>query len=276
MLKKNHISLLLITLTFFVGCGQSKFLLDKKIILKDPIEFTQIKTDSLFNSNQIISLLTIPKNNFDRYRIAFDYSNSDLITTSSFAKSKNAVAAINGGFFNMDSGGSVTYFEMNDTVISRTRPSKLKWGISKNIINGAIIVANDYNITIQLANTDQFYELSKQEEAVLVAGPLLLLNSEILQLPNVKFVNDRHPRTCLCLKKESIVFITIDGRSKDAEGMSLIELQDFLLDMGCIDAINLDGGGSTTMWSKDRGIVNFPSDKLGERPVSNSILIISK
>ena len=46
--------------------------------------------------------------------------------------------------------------------------------------------------------------------------------------------------------------------------------------VGCVDAINLDGGGSTTMWTKDKVIVNFPSDKTGERPVSNALLIINK
>jgi len=49
-----------------------------------------------------------------------------------------------------------------------------------------------------------------------------------------------------------------------------------LLKLGCVDAINLDGGGSTTMWIHQKGIVNFPSDKTGERPVSNALLIIKK
>ena len=95
-------------------------------------------------------------------------------------------------------------------------------------------------------------------------------------LTNLKFVNKRHPRTCLCMNEESVVFVTIDGRSRDAQGMSLTEAQEFLLNIGCVDAINLDGGGSTTMWIQDKGIVNFPSDKSGERPVSNAVLIIDK
>ena len=52
----------------------------------------------------------------------------------------------------------------------------------------------------------------------------------------------------MCETEESVVFITIDGRKNEAEGMSLMEAQEFLLTIGCIDAINLDGGGSTTMW----------------------------
>jgi exopolysaccharide biosynthesis protein len=44
----------------------------------------------------------------------------------------------------------------------------------------------------------------------------------------------------------------------------------------CTDAINLDGGGSTTMWLKNKGIVNHPSDREGERPVSDAFLIIKQ
>jgi exopolysaccharide biosynthesis protein len=49
--------------------------------------------------------------------------------------------------------------------------------------------------------------------------------------------------------------------------------------LGCSSAINLDGGGSSTMYIKDSGVVNYPSDNNqhdheGERPVSNAILIL--
>ncbi|MEN8138296.1 MAG: phosphodiester glycosidase family protein [Bacteroidota bacterium] len=274
---KNIIFILLILFTVSVGYGQNNNLLNQRInTFGDSISFIQIKTDTIFNSNQIISLLILPKNAINKFNIEFAYSNSDLMPTSSFAKNKNAVAAINGGFFNMDSGGSTTYLETDDIVISRNRNPDLKWGISNNITNGAIVITDKFKIAIQAANSEQFYESSKQESAVLITGPLLLLNSEVMKLPNMKFVNDRHPRTCLGISEELIVFITIDGRKKEAEGMNLIEAQKFLLNIGCIDAINLDGGGSTTMWTKNKGIVNFPSDKSGERSVSNALLIINK
>lgn len=278
MLKKNYVLLLLVLLTFTLSYGQSEKLLEQERNKNgDAINFVQIKTDSIFNSNQIITLLILPKNSFERFSIKFGYSKSDLRKTSSFGKRESAVAAINGGFFNMDSGGSATYFEIDDSVINRTRNPDLKWGIEDSITNGAIVFTKDFEIALQKANSDQFYELSKQESAVLVSGPLLLLNSEMLKLPIMKFASKRHPRTCLCVdEEESVVFITIDGRQKEAEGMSLTEAQKFLLDIGCVDAINLDGGGSTTMWAQDKGIINFPSGKSGERPVANAVLIIKK
>jgi exopolysaccharide biosynthesis protein len=244
--------------------------------VNDSLNFIQIRTDSIFNSNQIISLLTVQKTDLKKLKVEFGFSKSDLKKTSSFAKSKNALAAINGGFFNIDEGGSVSYFEINDSVISRQRNPELKWGVSDRIINGAIVIVNDSIIKIEQALSEQFYESSNKESAVLVTGPVLLLNSEAMSLPQKKFVTNRHPRTCLCKKKTSLVFITIDGRSKEAEGMNLFEVQKFLLRIGCVDAINLDGGGSTTMWIHDKGVVNFPSDKTGERPVSNVLLLLNK
>jgi len=143
-------------------------------------------------------------------------------------------------------------------------------------MNGAIIITKGSEIIIEPANSEQYYESSEQESAVLITGPLLLLNSEKTEIPDSKFVNNRHPRTCLCTSKKSIVLITIDGRQKEADGMNLIETQKFLLSIGCINAINLDGGGSTTMWTKNRGVVNSPSDKSGERAVANALLIMKK
>lgn len=270
MQKKNYISILLIVLTIFVNYSQNKKLLNSKVTsVKNNIEFIQIKTDTLFNSNQIISIIKLKKNTFHTYDIEFGYNNTVLKTTSSIAKSKNAVAAINGGFFNMKNGGSVTYFEINDTVINKTNNP-----VSK-LMNGAIVIENNFKIKLQPAKSEHFYESSKQESAVLVTGPLLLLNSEDLKMPNSKFVSNRHPRTCLCETEKSMFFVTIDGRQKEAQGMSLFEVQEFLKSIDCINAINLDGGGSTTMWIQDKGIVNFPSDKTGERPVANALLILN-
>ncbi len=158
----------------------------------------------------------------------------------------------------MRNGGSITYFEVNDTVIGRSRASELKLPLSKRVFNGAIVITPDQKLEIQPVNSDEIYEQSKQEVAVLVSGPLLLFNSEQLELPDTDFANNRHPRTCLCETNESVLFITIDGRSINAEGMSLIEAQKFLMELRCIDAINSDGGGSTTVWIEGKGVVNLP------------------
>lgn len=87
------------------------------------------------------------------------------------------------------------------------------------------------------------------------------------------FVENKHPRTAVAkLKDGKFLMVTVDGRSLESVGMNLQELAEFLLELGAVDAMNLDGGGSTTMFL-DGKIVNKPSDKEGERKVSDAILV---
>jgi Phosphodiester glycosidase len=89
-----------------------------------------------------------------------------------------------------------------------------------------------------------------------------------------EFVETRHPRTAVAkLKDGKFLMVTVDGRQAGfSVGMNLNELAEFLLELGATDAMNLDGGGSTTMFL-DGKIVNKPSDKEGERSVSDAILV---
>jgi exopolysaccharide biosynthesis protein len=261
-------------LTYIIGCGTNSKLPPKTESAQTPVYQLKQISDTLFNSKQKISLLILPKELLNKsYSIQLAYNKTDLTKTSELAAKNNAVAAINGGFFNIDEGGSVTYFERNDTVIGKTRDPKLKWGVSDSIINGAIILSKKNKLKIEAKKTEAFYTKSKNEAFVLFTGPLLISNTKFQKLPKMKFSNKRHPRTCIGISKNSIIFIAIDGRSKQADGMSLNEVQKYLHSLGCTDAINLDGGGSTTMWTKSNGIINSPSDKKGERPVANALLI---
>lgn len=91
------------------------------------------------------------------------------------------------------------------------------------------------------------------------------------------FATDLHPRTAIA-KSDSgkLLLVTVDGRQPGISmGMSLYMLADLLLELGAVEAINLDGGGSTTMVIHSK-IVNKPSDQAGERPVSDAILIFPK
>jgi exopolysaccharide biosynthesis protein len=87
------------------------------------------------------------------------------------------------------------------------------------------------------------------------------------------FVETRHPRTAVAkLKDGKFLMITVDGRSESSGGLSLYDLADYLLSIGAVDAMNLDGGGSTTMFL-DGKVVNTPSDKEGERKVGDAIVV---
>jgi exopolysaccharide biosynthesis protein len=87
------------------------------------------------------------------------------------------------------------------------------------------------------------------------------------------FVETRHPRTAVAkLKGGKFLMITVDGRSEISGGIGLQDLAEYLLSLGAADAMNLDGGGSTTMFL-DGKVVNKPSDKEGERKVSDALLV---
>ncbi len=92
-----------------------------------------------------------------------------------------------------------------------------------------------------------------------------------------EFAVARHPRTAIAkLDSGKVLLLAVDGRQPGISvGMSLEMLSELLLEFGAVEAINLDGGGSTTMVVKDK-LVSRPSDQTGERPVSDAILVFSK
>jgi exopolysaccharide biosynthesis protein len=87
----------------------------------------------------------------------------------------------------------------------------------------------------------------------------------------------RHPRTAIGVRADGfLVLVTVDGRQpKKSVGMTLEELAILMRDFGCVEAMNLDGGGSTTMVLNGR-VVNNPSDAAGERPVSDALLVFRR
>lgn len=87
----------------------------------------------------------------------------------------------------------------------------------------------------------------------------------------------RHPRTAVGFSRDSstLFLFVVDGRSENSGGMTLIELANKMRQLGAWNAMNFDGGGSTTMVI-DGVLVNKPSDKEGERAVGNSLMVVKK
>ena len=76
-----------------------------------------------------------------------------------------------------------------------------------------------------------------------------------------------------------VYFIVVDGRFPgQAEGMTVSEMQVLCQSLGLYEAMNFDGGGSSTLWTKDFGVMNHPYDNKvfdhkGERKVPNAIIV---
>ena len=109
--------------------------------------------------------------------------------------------------------------------------------------------------------------------AAIGGGPPLLENGRILPKPVVPA--QRAPRTAVGLNATNIFLVVVDGRQANLSiGMDIRELAEFMHELGCTTALNLDGGGSSTFWLAGR-VVNSPSDgKL--RPVGNCLILLRR
>jgi hypothetical protein len=87
----------------------------------------------------------------------------------------------------------------------------------------------------------------------------------------------RHPRSAVGISRDrkTLWLMTVDGRAERSVGMTLVELAEALRQLGAWDALNFDGGGSTTLVIDGR-VVNTPSDPTGERPVGNALLVLER
>lgn len=83
----------------------------------------------------------------------------------------------------------------------------------------------------------------------------------------------RHPRTALGWSRDDFYLVQVDGRQPNLSvGMTLPELADYLVKLGCIEALNLDGGGSSTLWV-DGHVMNNPCEG-AERPTGTTLVVI--
>ena len=112
-------------------------------------------------------------------------------------------------------------------------------------------------------------------------GPILIQNGEIKITNNeeLKFtgkaINDKHPRTAMGYTKDGkLVILMIEGRNKNAGGATLTQEAQIFKELGCWEALNLDGGGSSCMLVNGKETIKV-SDALGQRPVP-AVFIIRK
>jgi exopolysaccharide biosynthesis protein len=85
---------------------------------------------------------------------------------------------------------------------------------------------------------------------------------------------ERHPRSAVGWNATHVYLLTVDGRQPGLSvGMTLAELADYMVKLGCTDGMNFDGGASASMWMSGK-IISNPCQ--GERPVANSLFVVRK
>ena len=239
----------------------------------------QFDGKQLFASNQQIFVLEIPDTAHYTLRFAHEPRRTK---TSEMALKHDAVAAINGSFFDMDQHFPVCFLRINNVNLGENTPGKDTVN-RKYYQYGTLCLGGD-SVLILKTGSARRWEEGLTYPDIMTSGPLLIWHDTLQYMRDDRtFVTNRHNRTAVGIREDGTVLLLVaDGRHKQAEGLSLTELQQIFRWLGCRDALNLDGGGSTTMFLNTddyQGVVNCPSDNgrfdhEGERGVSNAVLVI--
>lgn len=154
-------------------------------------------------------------------------------------------------------------------------------------LRATAVVGKRLKISTRLRDHRGHVVRRRSSTSIVNGGPELVRNGQLHVTPRADgfvrptdpsfyygFSAKRNPRTFAGVDAAGrILLVTADGRSTDSLGLSIVETGAVARALGMRDALNLDGGGSTTM-VVDGQVVNDPSDDTGERPVGDALLIL--
>ena len=197
------------------------------------------------------------------------FGNNIIEFTSDIAKENNAIFAINGDYYGFRDDG----ITIRNSKVFRDQPAR----------TGLALYQNGSMKTYEETDTSASELLSSGVTQTFSFGPILVKNSKttkdfgklsIDKNFGNRSIEDSNPRTGIgIISPNHFVFIVVDGRSRNySDGFTLDEFAKIFEDLGCTDAYNLDGGGSSTMYFMGR-VVNNPLGKHEERGVSDIIYI---
>ncbi len=182
------------------------------------------------------------------------------------------VGGINGTGYNMSTGETRNLLVMNGVLAHPNTGNEAFFAMLEDE-NGKQTPFFGWN-----GDSDYNANKDKIKEAVGIFGSRLIVDGKIV--PNLG-LKGLEPRTAIGRTEDNkVVMLVVDGRQAPAsEGCDMQQLADILLDMGCVEAFNLDGGGSSTILSRPEGestfrVINSPSDGF-ERIVSASWMVVS-
>lgn len=217
---------------------------------------------------------------------------ANVTKVSEMGASLGADYGLNGCYWNTSTGQPTGLIKINGELLwNRTSTGLIPR------VNGLLFIFDDHIEIMESYEHPYFTTAIEGKDNVLSCGPMLMDEGLVIPydeflsqtdaadnvMSMISFFNTRHPRTIIGKDKHNnIYFVVVDGRSSgNAEGMSIQELQKICLWMGMTDAMNLDGGGSSTLWNRELGVINYPCDNKkfdheGERAVLTSIYAIER
>jgi exopolysaccharide biosynthesis protein len=239
--------------------------------VNDAIVWKYYQFPNIFDSRQYINIFDIDLSKNVKFDIPYT-STADLFTASEAGEENHADIATNGSYFGNNYGGSTVYFRHNGTVVTQTVPNfdsfRENAAITFSVLNKPSIVKKPSG------GWDQV-----NAPYVLAGGPLLVYEGQLVGQLNQVFNTTRHPRTIIGITADNhMLMLVVDGRSSQSQGLTTVQASELMMALGCTSAINMDGGGSSTAWVKDEGVVNHPTDNGkfdhdGQRPLGTAIIV---
>lgn len=235
----------------------------------------QVRTTSinLFDSPQEIFLVDIDT---AVAKVKYMVGMADYMEkTSVQAKQQDAIVAINGSFFRNHAeplGASRHMVLIDGAIVAKTDSSEF------HSRGTGVVLINDNQVDISDWSRQREEEIEGNAEYAMTSGPLLMDDGKVIDIGQSTFVLKRHPRSVIAFQEGHLLLIVIGGRTENAAGMTLEEVRFFCKALGCSDIINLDGGGSSTLYVKgydEDDIVNFPTDG-SEREVKGIFYITNQ
>lgn len=188
--------------------------------------------------------------------------------TSKIAEDNGAIFAINGDYYGFRTSGYVLrngQLYRDNLALDTNGEDLVLWEDgTMEIVSESDRTAKD----LQAAGAQQIYSF----------GPGLVENGEIAVVDGeeVERAQVTNPRTAIGMVKPlHYMMVVCDGRTSESHGLSLVELAGLMQDLGCTEAYNLDGGGSSTMVFNGK-VLNRPTtfgDTVQERAVSDALLV---
>lgn len=215
-----------------------------------------------------------------------------LTRLSATAKANGGDFGVNAGYWDVRIDQPSTFLKLNNEHIAVTAD------FEKERVDGLVCLGKK-KVVLDHCKAGEESAYAAKYDNILASGPVLIdegkcvdhsiYTNSMVDTAGGKPVGAfytytrRHPRTAIGTdKKGNVYLIVVDGRSKgNAEGVTIEELTKVCAWLGLRDAINLDGGASSTMWSAKEGIVSYPCrnkkfDHEGERRVSSCLVVKKK
>ncbi len=231
----------------------------------------------MFDSRQSVSVVSYPRRAFATRIVHLDRRAK---ATSELGRDAGAVAAVNGSYFNVKTLEPVTFVMLDKKVVGSTADEELFR------TNGMLAFKDKRGrrMDIFFCDTTGYDRVVRRYRSAIAAGPVLVEDGRVPEYDSpASFYTGRHPRTLIgCRANGEVVMVVIDGRFKGkGEGTSIAETAFIARQLRLVDAINLDGGGSATLWTAQEGVLNHPYDNRrfdheGEREVPNCIVAIGR